>query len=1026
MTGMQFVAKWQKVQLTERSASQQHFLDLCELVEHPKPAEADPTGEWFTFERGAAKHGGGDGGTPRAESRGWSDVWKRAFFGWEYKGKHKDLDAAYDQLLLYREDLENPPLLVTCDMDRIVIHTNFTSTPATTHVIRLQDLASPDGLAKLRAVFHNPEALRPGVTCASITADAAGRLAELAQVLRDRGLDPGAVAHFLDRIVFCLFAEDIRLLPDGLFTEILRASTDRPERFSSYLSGLFQAMATGGDFLLRDIPHFNGNLFDSASVIDLTADELRQVTAVAALDWSAIDPSIFGTLFVRGMDPALRSQLGAEYTGREDIETLVEPVVMAPIRREWATVREAVDAMLPPGSGGMAPLRLRKAKLEGTLIVRRFLERLSSLKVLDPACGSGNFLYVVLQKLKDLEKGVILFAQDRLQASFLPTVGPWQLYGIEINPYAHDLAQMTVWIGYLQWTRANGFGVQQKPILRPLSGNFRCMDSILDLSDPEHPREPEWPKVDFLVGNPPFLGRSFQRRQLGEAYMGCLFRVYAGRLAQSADLCCYWFERARAHIEAGRCRRAGLLATQGIRGGANRRVLERIRETGSIFFAESDRPWVLDGASVHVSMVGFDDGTESRRVLDGQSVHTIGPNLSSAAEITRARILPLNTGIASRGSQKRGPFAVPFEVAVGMLTPHGNPGLRPNSDVLFPYPNGSDVAGRNKGTWVVDFGVDMEVAVAAGYEVPFAYLEQHVKPSRMVNRDARLRDRWWLHGITQPAMRSAVSRLPRVIVSPRVAKHRLYAWVASPVLPDDQLIVFARPDDTFLGLLHSRLHEVWALAQGTQVRERESGFRYTPTTCFETFPFPWAPGRERAGDPLVAAIGEAAAELVRLRDAWLNPPEWTREGVLEFPATVGGPWDRFIVNPRLAAGAPAEVREPDATALEFGLAEHAVALARREAAAKRPVGPGNVGLARYPRRVPRDPLCAQSLAKRTLTNLYNQRPTWLALAHRRLDEAVCAAYQAARGGEWSADMPEEKILEQLLALNLADAGAASS
>jgi hypothetical protein len=345
--------------------------------------------------------------------------------------------------------------------------------------LRLDDLATPAGLDRLRAMFFNPEALRPGTTCAAITAQAAGQLADLAQSLRTRGLDPRAVAHFLDRIVFCLFAEDIGLLPDNLFTHMLCQTGTEPALFARYLGELFAAMSTGGNVLLQKIRHFNGSLFDSAAVLELTEDELRRVSFVAALDWSAIDPSIFGTLFVRGMDPALRSQLGAEFTGREDIETLVEPVAMAPLRREWAAVRAAVDALVPaaagwsrsgapvpdpgrePGSrpasapycppsgrlgGGAAsaPARLRKAKLEATILIRRCLERLAALKVLDPACGSGNFLYVVLQKLKDLEKEVIVFAQDRLQVSFLPTVGPWQLYGIEVNPYAHDLAQMTV------------------------------------------------------------------------------------------------------------------------------------------------------------------------------------------------------------------------------------------------------------------------------------------------------------------------------------------------------------------------------------------------------------------------------------------------------------------------------------------------------------------------------------------------------------------------------------------------------
>jgi methylase of polypeptide subunit release factors len=1012
MTGPEFIAKWRNVTLTERSAAQQHFLDLCDLVGHPKPADLDKTGDTFTFERGAAKHGGGDG---------WADVWKKAFFACEYKGRHKNLDAAYDQLLQTRDSLENPPLLMTCDLERIVIHTNFTATPVVVYEIRLEDLATPEGLDRLHSMFFNPEALRPGTTCAAITAKAAGRLADLAQALRNRGLDPRQVAHFLDRIVFCLFAEDIGLLPEGVFSELLQRTRAKPDLFRRCLADLFGAMAGGGDFALREIRHFNGSLLDSAAVLELTEDELRQVREVAQLDWSAIDPSIFGTLFVRGMDPALRSQLGAEFTGREDIETLVEPVVMVPLRREEAALRTAVDALLPPAPGGrgvapgMAPLKLRKAKIEGTILVRRFLERLATLKVLDPACGSGNFLYVVLQKLKDLEKEVIVFAQDRLQASFLPTVGPWQLYGIEVNPYAHDLAQMTVWIGYLQWTRANGFNVPQYPVLKPLPDNFLCLDAILDLSDPTHPREPDWPAVDAIVGNPPFLGGKLLRRELGDAYVDRLFALWADRVPREADLCCYWFEKARAHLANGACRRAGLLATQGIRGGANRRVLERLKESGDIFFAESDRPWVLDGANVHVSMVAFDDGSETHRVLDGRLAPSINANLTSTANLGSAVRLPANTGLAFMGTTKQGSFDLAGAAARSWLAlpnPHG----RPNSDVLFPWLNGQDVTRRPAGKWIIDFGTRGPEA-ATLYQTPFEHLIRHVQAFREAAPRAWYRDEWWQLYASRPEMQRALHGQARFAATPRVAKHRLFVWLDAVVKPDCQLIVFPCADDYVFGVLHSRLHETWALKLGSRLETRP---RYTPTSCFETFPFPWTPGQESASEPLVQAIGGAAAELCRRRDAWLNPPEWVREEMLEFPATVGGPWDRFIVNPRRAPETPTDVHEPDATAVEFGLAERAVALARREALCVRTVGPGDVGLARYPRLLPRSAECAEILAKRTLTNLYNQRPAWLDLAHRHLDEAVCAAYRAARGGDWSADLPAEKILEQLLALNLAD------
>jgi hypothetical protein len=320
MTVSEFIGKWRKVELKERSAAQEHFLDLCSVFDHPTPAAADPTGETFCFEKGTAKHGGGDG---------FADVWKRGFFGWEYKGKHKDLEAAYDQLLRYRNALESPPLLVLCDLDRIIIRTNFTGTVSATHEIPLEALAEPRNIEIVRAVFHNPDTLRPGRTSAAVTQDAAVRIGEIAASMRERGLDPAVVAHFLDRIVFCLFAEDARLLPDMVFSRIVSKSGGEPARFGKTLGMLFEAMAAGGDFGVETIRHFNGNLFDdppspggygaaSRTVPALTDDDVKRFTAAASLDWSAVDPSIFGTLFERGLDPAKRSQLGAHFTGRED------------------------------------------------------------------------------------------------------------------------------------------------------------------------------------------------------------------------------------------------------------------------------------------------------------------------------------------------------------------------------------------------------------------------------------------------------------------------------------------------------------------------------------------------------------------------------------------------------------------------------------------------------------------------------------------------------------------------------------
>jgi len=956
----EFVNKWRKVELTERSASQQHFLDLCEVFNHPAPALADPTGDSFTFEKGAAKHGGG---------QGWADVWKKGFFGWEYKGKHKDLAAAYDQLLKYREALENPPLLVVCDMDRFEIHTNFTATVSKTYEISLDDLDTPRNIEILRNLFFEPGKLRPDATSKAITQEVAERVAEIAQGLRGRGLDAMDVARFLDRIVFCLFAEDVGLLPRKLFSRIVEKSPE-PQRFSNMIGQLFEAMNKGGDFGADTIRHFNGNLFTGSPVLELTATEINHVRAAARLDWSAVDPSIFGTLFQRGLDPDTRAQLGAQYTSREDIETLIEPVVMQPLRREWEATRESISNLLLTGkakpTGKEKPLTkkaLDNAYLEARAVLRNFHERLAHIKVLDPACGSGNFLYVTLQKIKDLEKEVLIYGGDNQLGSFLPQVGPWQFYGIEVNPYAFELAQTTLWIGYLQWIQANGFGVPAEPILREMD-NFKNMDAILDLSDPDNPKEPEWPEADFIVGNPPFLGGKRMRTELGDEYVEKLFALYKSKVPAEADLVAYWFEKARKQIEDSKTKRVGLLATQGIRGGASREVLKRIKDTGDIFFGESDRDWILDGATVHVSMIGFDDRTEVVKTLNGRAVEEINAQLTTTVATHSATVLSENTGISFMGITPAGPFDVEFAIGTGWLsTP--NPIGRPNSDVIRPYVHGRDLNQRARDQWTVDFGTDSPIEYAAHYEQPFEYLMKTVKPEREKNRREAYKNRWWIYAEARPSMREALGKLDRYLATSMVAKHRIFAWLQSVSLPANVVIVFGRDDDYFFGVLHSRSHAVWSIIQGTQLREQESGSRYTPTTCFETFPFP-IPSAEQE-----AAIAAAAKELDVLRSAWLNPPEWTREEILEFPGSVEGPWARYI-------------SEPD----ERG-----------------------IGTVRYPRLVPKDDNTAELLAKRTLTNLYNERPTWLDLAHRKLDEAVFAAYG------WETTLSDDEILTRLLALN---------
>ena len=994
MNAHEFVAKWRPAELRERQACHEHFLDLCELVGHPKPAADDPLGERFCFERGAKKLGGEDG---------WADVWKKGYFGWEYKGKHKDLAAAYKQLNGYREDLGNPPLLVVCDMERIEVHTNFTNTAVQVHTVTFDDLDSPEGMRIVRAVFFDPEALRPTRQRIEITQEVASKIGELAQALRSRGIEPHAAARFLDRLVFCMFAEDVGLLRKGLFSEVLSRARQEPKRLQPMLADLFGKMASGGFFGADEIKRFNGNLFADAAVLDLLPNEIGLLEAASRPDWSDVEPAVFGSLFERGLDPDKRSQIGAHFTSREDIETLVEPVVMQPLRREWDELRTVFLNVLATGkkhpTGKEKPpagRALDKAHLEADTLIRNFLDRLATVKVLDPASGSGNFLYVTLQKLMGLEREVLNFAAAHGVPSFIPRVDPLQLYGIEINAYAAELAQMTVWIGYLQALSRQGFSLPDDPVLKPMD-TIQCRDAILDLSDAEHPTEPEWPAVDYIVSNPPFLGTKKLRGGLGEEYVEELFALYGDRIPNFSDLCCYWFEKARAHIEAGKCKRAGLLATQGIRGGLNRTVLERIKRTGDIFWAESDRPWILDGANVHVSMVGFDDGAEQNRTLDGARVTTINSNLTSTADIAQARRLPEDVNIGFIADVKAGRFDLPESEALALLD-QANPNARPNSDVLVPWANGQDVLRRSHGYWIIDFGCDMPEEQAARYGQPFERVRRLVKPARDKVQRELYAQVWWLHARPGHEMRRSLDGLPRFIVTPTVAKHRVFAWMEAPILPDHQLVAIARADDYFFGVLHSRVHELWARAQGTQLRERESGFRYTPTTCFETFPFPWPPGQEprlpaatagggeegagdgsRSPDPgpqLVEAIATAARELDQLRQNWLNPPEWTKEEVLEFPGSTGGPWARYL-------------HDPDAR---------------------------GIGTVRWPRLVPRDPDCAKKLKDRTLTNLYNQRPTWLQHAHAKLDSAVLSAYG------WDPATTDGKLLESLLALNLSRVG----
>jgi type II restriction/modification system DNA methylase subunit YeeA len=442
--------------------------------------------------------------------------------------------------------------------------------------------------------------------------------------------------------------------------------------------------------------------------------------------------------------------------------------------------------------------------------------------------------------------------------------------------------------------------------------------------------ETPWPEADFIIGNPPFLGGSKLRRELGDAYTESLWKCYAGRVDGGADLVTYWFEKARALIEAGKVQRAGFICTNGIRFGANRKVLERIKATGDIFEAWADREWVLDGAAVRVSIVAFDGGHETEKHLDGKPVATIHSDLTAkAADVTTAKILTENNGIVYAGMKKHGAFDLEPAEAEAMLAKGGNPNNQPNSDVVRPILGGTDVAGRPRGKWIIDFAT-MPEEDASLYEVPFEYVRQHVKPERDTNNRAVYRELWWIFGEPRPALRAAIAGLERCIATPEVSKHRIFVWMPTTTVPDNKLHVFARDDDYFFGVLHSRIHEVWSLALGNRMGVGNDPV-YSSSKTFGTFPLPWPPGTEpsEADSDTLRAIADAARRLVTLRDTWFHA-----EGLSD---------------------------------------------AERK--------------------------------KRTLTNLYNTRPTWLDNAHKTLDAAVAAAYN------WPPALDDDTLLERLLALN---------
>nr|WP_268882293.1 DNA methyltransferase [Jiella pelagia] len=940
--------------MKERSAAQSHFNDLCRLLDEPTPTEADPEGNDYAFEFGATKTTGG---------RGFADVFKRGHFGLEYKGTHANLDTAFAQLQRYAVALDNPPLLIVSDIGSMIrIHTNWTNSVSKTYEIAIADLENSEKRQWLKAAFKDPDLLRPRKTRQELTEEVAGEFAELAGSLRSRGHKAEQVAHFINRLVFCMFAEDVKLLPGNLFTRMIERALEEPNAFEEFARALFVAMKGGGRVGFEKVAWFNGGLFNDDLVFAMTKDELKIVHRAAVQYWGDIDPSILGTLFERGLDPDKRSQLGAHYTDRDKIMLIINPVIVEPLTAEWEAAKAEIQGLVlkaqeaetsAKAAGGRSASsllgRATTARNDAQAVLDRYLQRLADYRILDPACGSGNFLYLALRALKDLEHRAQVEAEALGLPRRFPQIGPEVVKGIEINPYAAELARVSVWIGEIQWMLRNGFAASDNPILKPLE-TIECRDALLGAEG----EEARWPDADAIIGNPPFLGGKRIISLLGESYTQALRKAFDGRLPGFTDLVAFWFERARAALVSDQAQRVGLVATNSISGGSNRAVLDRIAKDCSIYEAWSDEPWTSDGAAVHVALICFTKKSNSLAQirLNGRNVDVIHADLTADDfDLTRAQRLPQNNGVCFEGGQKHGPFEISGKAAREWLLAPVNPNGRKNADVVRRFLNAADVVRRPSDAWVINFG-DMTEHDAALYELPFLHVMQHVRPMRADSKLSSHQQYWWRHHRTRPELRKAMQGLSRFIVTPVVAKHRLFVWLAPAFWPTNLVDAIAREDDTSFGILHSRFHELWSLRMGTSLEDRP---RYTPTTTFETFPFPEGltpdiPAADYAENPRAIAIAAAAARLNGLRENWLNPADLVR-------------------------------REPE-------------------------VVPG------YPDRIlPVDEKAAVVLKKRTLTNLYNERPAWLEHAHKALDEAVAGAYG------WPADLSDDDILARLFALN---------
>jgi hypothetical protein len=905
-----FITRWQNREGgAERANYAMFFAELCDVLDVPRPhpAAATSADNDYVFER-AVKKIGPDGST----SQGRIDLYKRDCFVLEAKqtrqkggGKEVELRpdllgtiaphttraksariaaTGFDVLMLnahrqatdYARSLPVdhgwPPFILVCDVGN-VIETyadfsgqgkNYAQFPDRRGFrITLDQLRDPAIRDRLRRIWTDPQSLDPARKSARVTRDIAERLAAVSRAL-EAGHQRETVALFLMRCLFTMFAEDCGLLPPDAFKTILRRCEADPDMLAPTIGQLWEAMDKGGVALAihARVPRFNGEFFKDQTVLPLGREEIGELRRAAEYNWREVDPSIFGTLLEQALDPTERRSLGAHYTPRAYVERLVIATMIEPLRAEWVEVLATAERQRTEGRDEIA-----------IATVAAFAEKLCRTRVLDPASGTGNFLYVALELLKRLEGEVLdtlasLGGQEAL-ALASHTVDPHQFLGLEANPRAAGIAELVLWIGHLQWHFRTHDGMPGEPILQAFR-NIKVADAVLD---PKTHHRPAWPAAEYIIGNPPFIGGKDIRARLGSDYAEALWRAHP-LMNNAADFVMYWWDHAAELLTAkgSVLRRFGFVTTNSITQTFQRRCIERhlaAKAPISITMAIADHPWTKatkDAAAVRIAMTvaeaGKRDGvlftvaaesgldTDAPDITLDPQTGPINVDLTIGTNVGEAKPLLANESLCSPGVKLHGSGFIVTPTEAEHLGLGRRLGLERH---IRAYRNGRDLTARARGVMVMDMYPLAPSEIRNHYPEVYQHLLVKVKPERDHNRMPFRRDNWCWFGATHQMFRSFSRELPRIIVTPETAKHRIFQFLDASILPDNMLVAIGSAEAFHLGVLQSNIHVAWALRAGGWLGVGNDP-RYTKSRCFDPFPFPDPPEAIRRE---IAGIAEA-------------------------------------------------------------------------------------------------------------------------------------------------------------------------